>query len=394
MPIIPSETFGTSAGFAEYDKDQEVQARTQGIDAQTQHTQVLSRLGTAQAGAIEQKTLDEARMMQLMSGQGAPAPAGQEAPTTTESLLDRVEGISTKLMNAGYFKAGTDMATKASQMRAHDAQIRKNQTDERMKLLDHQEKATEQINSMVVGIDGPESFIAAKDAWKQSHPEDPIPPQFDHYDPALIDALKHGTKQGLAQLKSQREELRQQDLETSREERLKETRFRDMIAERRAADQERRTERLLKNGGTKVAAASAPPKSMVDQATMMIVKEFPDIKDPEAGFSVAADAKARMSANRGISAEEALQQAFTGAKTAGDFSTVTQPRFKIGGLELGSTSSTNYTGGGKTAETALSMPAAEGEKPPSASSFKAGRYYNTPRGVAKWTGKNFVTGGE
>ena len=387
MAIIPSEIYGTSAGFSQYDHDQAVQA-------QTQHTQVLSRLGTAQAAEVEQKTRDEARMMQIMSGEGAPAPAGQEVPNTTQSLLDRVEGISEKLMKAGYVKAGGDMAVKASTMRAHDAQIRREQMDERFKVMDRQEKAVTQLDGLLVGIDGPESFVAAKDAWRQAHPDDPIPTQFDHYDPRIIDALRHGTKEGMAQLKSQREELRQENLESAREERMKETRFRDMLAERRLQDSERRADAVSKTGGTKATAASSPPKEMINQANYMILEEFPDVKDARAGFAVAADAKARMTANKGISADEALQQAYTAAKADGDFAKIERPRFSVGGVEFGGTTSeTKYSGRGKTAETALSMPEGSGGKPPPASSFKAGRYYMTSRGVAKWTGKNFVGGG-
>ena len=386
MAIIPSGPYGTSAGFSQFDTDQHTQAATE-------HTNVMSRLGNAQAAEQEQKTRDEARMMQIMSGEGAPAPAGQEVPKTPQSLLDRVEGISEKLMRAGYAKAGGDMAAKASQMRAHDAQIRREQSQERFQTMDHQQKAIEQIDSMLVGIDGPESFIAAKDAWKQQHPEDPIPPQFDHYDPAIIDALKHGTKQGLALLKTQQEELKQHNIEADREERTKETRFRDLLAERRLADKERRDEAIVKNGGKKMATVSSPSKVMIDQANMMVLADFPDMKDTQAGFAVASDAKARMAANKGISAEEALQQAYTAAKADGDFAT-TKTSYTVGNFTVPgvSSSKTSFMGGGKTEETALSMPPAEGGKPPPASSLKAGRYYMTPRGVAKWTGKNFVAG--
>lgn len=376
MPLIPSGPFGTSAGFSEYDKDQQTQALTR-------HTDVMSQLGTAQIGEIQQKQADEARMLQVMSGVGAPPADGQQAPTTTQSLLDRVEGISARLMNAGFYKAGGDMATKASQMRAHDAQIRADQSREKFATMDHQEKAIGQLNSILVGIDGPESFVAAKDAWKQEHPDDPIPAQFDHYDPRIIDALRHGTKVGMEQLKAQREELRQQDLEASREERLKETRFRDLIAERRVADQERRTDRLLKEGGTKVPIATAPTKAMTDQANGMILEEFPNLKDTKAGFAVASDAKARMSTNGGISAEEALQQAYTAAKANGDFVTSTSEPTKIGGFEVpytGGSKTTSYVGGGKTPETALSDPG-DGKR-------RAGRYYTNAKGqVGKWTGK-------
>jgi hypothetical protein len=160
-----------------------------------------------------------------------------------------------------------------------------------------------------------------------------------------------------------------------------------------------RAKRVKEEG--KVPVIGAPNGMQIDAAQALLTETFPNLpKDTELGkrlvsaaaFDLASEAQALMKKNRGLSASEAMQQAFEQMKTGGMFEDIAEvPPTSIVGLDLpwtGKAGKTTYRRGGKK-DDGLTLPAGVTPTPlpPKGTALKAGTYYQTPKGTVLWDGK-------
>jgi hypothetical protein len=174
-------------------------------------------------------------------------------------------------------------------------------------------------------------------------------------------------------------EDRARDADREQGKKVAEAREKEQVRHNKAIEEERRREATTKAGKTKEKAAGAPSKQEADDAERLILNSYPGIKDNKdalatAGRVVAADAKRRMMQNPALSWDKAAYQAMHDRANS----------FK----DIGKT--TQFVGGGDSADEALPLPKAftEDRDP---SSLVKDKYYEFPNGrVGRWTGTGIV----
>lgn len=289
-----------------------------------------------------------------------------EPSAQRRSPAARLSDLANRAVTAGAW----DTAKKLSDMASSSAAAEKSSLDLSLKQLDYADRA-------LGGVVDQASFDAAvEDIEREIGPGSGL--RGTKYSPQGLEQIRRR----LVSSKTRAEiDLKKADLSAKKtNESL--ARTRQALAESRKRYVDERTKRLKKAGAKEV---TAPTKGEVEQAMLIMGREYPNMDAGEAGeaaFAIASRAKQLKRQNTALDVDAAIRQAFGEAVEAGEFSESSRQLF---GVNIPGTGKTDFVTEGKTAQDPLELP--EDRK------LIADRYYNTSRGVALWTGKEF-TGAE
>jgi hypothetical protein len=356
-------------------------------------------LSTAQALAMGANSPGDVGMLPGQAppqGQGGPPPAQQIAAQTMQQfakqgqLADYYDRAAQALAKAGLAQQSEAYAKTAAELRFKQQQVLTEGAQAEFRRREVLTANLSEINALASGVTDEASFNRAKMIWMSNHPGQPIPVQFQVYDPAMIEGVKKGTKEGLEKLKLEKEQAdaaanlaNKQSQDALRQERIKYLK----IQEEKANDA---ATKAGKAGSTNIAS---PQPADIAQAASRIKADHPDLPADEmrqAAFNVAAAAKALQ--KQGIDAGTALDQAY--AAEAGNFAPVAKASNWFDevkstiGMEANPGTRTGYKRGAQgpaaAASAPLPLPAPEDRKVGTTYTVPAGKYKGK-QGV--WTGQ-------
>lgn len=358
------------------------------------HTQALTRLATAEASGMEEKQKQDQVLRQLMSGQGAPktGPNGEAPVTDPATLIQQIEGRAQTLINAGFMKEGTELAGKASTMRQHASSITSNENRAATAKLEAKHKMLTEVNQLISGVTNEAQFEAAKATWMANHPESAPPATLRAYSPEMIQAVRNGTAEGLKRLDVEMRNQRLAQQEKAAKDMQESRKFQEGIAGARLKLARERESRIAKVAGAKGPQTGMPSRDLISAAEAQIAGDFPglkatiplgrDLMATQAAFDVASSAKAKMAANRALSASEALNQSYIEAKRSGAFKL--EAGTKLFGFEVQAPKSNYAPGAGASADKPITIPKDKSVAP------EVGKYYTNGTSVMQWTGKGWA----
>ncbi len=265
--------------------------------------------------------------------------------TKQEALT--ADNLETQMMDAAQLELDMGSPDKAALIMNRVAQIGQHKAatklsatrlDEAIRNKDIAKR--EDMYNIFSGIDGPEAHQQALMMIQGKYPDEPIPAELREYNPALIDHMKKVTKTGLERAKIQLSEDREGGVQSRHEETVAERRklaeWRETMRQRRQKYGEDRKDARVKVGGDKPLKVGDPNSTMIKAAEAMVRKDYPDLAGEitlgqdqvsSAAFDIASEAKALMSANRGISSQEAMSRVYKKLKDGGAFSSsVEEPK--------------------------------------------------------------------
>ncbi len=369
-----------------------------GIMARTDelHTEALTRLNDANAEQVrtstslaKRKAAQEDLMMQTLSAVTQKARA--DGTATPEGMLN---DAAVRLMDAGFYNAGGELATKAATIGLKRQQGETSAAVEKLRLLETTLKAHEDLGDFLANSTDQTSFDAAKMAYLASHPGATVPPPLQTYDPNVIDAFRYATKAGQAGLREEIELLKEDRRERMLDDRKEGRKFVADAAEARVRLRERlRANRAKSEGTTPVVGITHTNDVRAVQAELM--KRYPGLeadmqlgKDlvPSAAYDIASEMQGLITTNRGWNRAMAMEKAISNAEERGSFQTTpgTPPK-QIFGIDVPKTSTpakTTYSrkGSAKVAGgPVLPLPPKGQPVPPGT--------YQTKSGIVLWDGK-------
>lgn len=370
-----AELFGAPVGFRAALQDAQTIAQTQRLRQAAAADQVEAQAKLKAMQLAEQK-------MKLLQGVGAPVEGGAAPP----DIPSQMDAQARRLLAAGFVKEGSDLAAKSQTIRLNTAREDLSGARREDVMLGTKQKKLESLSAIFGSVQDESSFNNAKMLWMNTHPDEPLPPQLAIYNPETVSRLQQATNIGLQQIRLTRDEanmVQRDQFEAGRNARAEAAQ--KALSERAAMVQDRIDARA-KERGAKGKAVGAPNGTMISAAEALINQEFPGLpRDIIAGpnlaastaaYSVASEAKALQAANPGLSADEAINQAYLAAKQAGDF------KLEESAIPFFGKPKASFSRSGKSPTAALPLPPDR--------KLVAGKYYQTPVGIVLWDGKKAI----
>lgn len=375
---MPSEMFGSPIGERAAADELNTDANTFLMLGQLAGLPAKQRLTEAQAGAAELELSNERSMARLM--QQAAANDGHGVGKGG-SIGDTFEDLGRLAMKAGLTTKATEFSKTGAYLRAQES-------------LQQSRVAAQRVNELKAAGTRMDLFgrlltdVTDEDSWNRANLmyqlESGAPSMWAGlpYSPDLVQRLRTGAMSVKDQIAEQLRGEENASKERSRRALAAHRLQIEGIQKDRNRIMEEREKRISKGGSGK--AVTGPAKAEVDQAVRLVKGDFKDLPDSDylnAAYEVAAEAKSLRRQNPALDANTAIQQAYLKAKSRGDFKEIQEK-----GL-LRSTKRTQFVGGGRSPETALSIP---GDR----SQLVKGRYYTGTGGqIGRWTGDGFELAG-
>lgn len=277
--------------------------------AQQQLAQVQAAQGQFELGQAQ-------KMSWLMGGMGTPEGAVQQAV----DIPDMLDQVAQRFMGAGLPEKAGKLAADAAQIRERRANEKQNQA---LAMKQYNEGLIQAINlskDILFNVRSQSDLDRANALWV-ARTGTMSPLAGEPYSPETMQQFQD-------EMLSAQGKLTSQDREANRALREAEQASRDdmrksilALKEQTLEQRKREAEAREKAGGKDVGT---PTKEEIQQASRLVVAKYKSFKDEkdilnQAGFDIASEAKALRKANPGLSAGEALQQAFAKAEAAGDF---------------------------------------------------------------------------
>lgn len=373
------------------------------------HTDAMTRLGMANANAVEMSAKRDQQMFALLSAPGV----NSSEPSTPEQLITKIESNAKTLLGAGFAVQGDKMANTASTMRWNLAKIAHDKRLDARSELVQQYQALDKIYGLLSTVDSQESLDKAVQMHDATAPEDDrIPDEFKTYDPVKFAQLRYGTEEGRKTLKIKLQENRQEDLDQIRQDRLA---LAQANLERLTAQSEANSLRAAargKTGGPKAKEIGVPPPSLINAAQAMLEQEYgtslsPDMKQGKelisrGAFAIASRAKALMNpegGNQGLQPQEALNQAYEAERPNFQTTPGEEGPGVLGVYPFKKPGKTTYrVGGGATSASGGVKPGSPGSQtnplpaPSDPKQAKEGVWYNSSKfGVGQVRGGRFIS---
>lgn len=337
---------------------------------QIQETAALARYYNATARKSELELQSDEALAKMLHEAG---PGGQGQ--VTDDPATQMDTVASMAFKAGAVDKGMKYTQAAALIRQRESAAQTNYLRQRKLELDAQKGEADLVGRLLADVNDDASWQRAMQLYTyqtgRQSPYAGLP-----YSSGLRDALMKQSLSVKDRLSLEEKELMDSNQRDFRARRLAQHDQEERTREARLGVERDKEARLAKNGAGK--AATGPRKAEVDQAMVMIKRDYSGMSDEDtatAGYSVAAQAKELARRNPGLSMDEALQQAYNQAVVRGDFQNVP------GGVFRSSTS--KYIGGGKSPATAIAVP--QDQK-----AMVKGRWYRNSKGdVARWTGTVF-----
>jgi len=359
------------SGTRVYDQDQ-----LNNFIKQVQGQHLLSTIGLEQARArkLDADARSAAEIASIAKGRDVTAP-----------LSDQFSEMANLALNRGLVTQGTKLAEESAKLKSHEAQ------DSAATALAGKRAATAASEGLKVfasamnGVKSQEDFDNANAMYALTFGQ-PSPFSGATYSPDLVKRIGDMALTKKQQLDLQMKKAEDEDeartrasLRGYRAERLKILDRQEQERERHAKEMERiagvRAEKAGKGG--KEPAVGSPSAQTVKRAGVLIGKEFPDLPAnelAEARQTVAARAKALMTANRALDEDTALRQALR--EEHDSFKTIEEP-YRVLGVKVPGAKPDK-----KTSFDATALPSDR-------KALVKGRTYQTAKGLGRWTGEGF-----
>lgn len=393
------------------------------LDAAASRSLMNAQAGLANANAQEQefKNQQTAKMEELnqLASQRLKRVLGREPSDTLgdpaavaekmTSLAQPLEAIAGIYLQGGGVETGVDLLKSASEIRKRESDIETAETTDQQNKLENIVKGVDIFSRVMGSAKSPDEWELGKrelrrfrdngafdmdDETLNSILELPYDPDATAFlnDRAISAADK--ARMEMQAIDDARQDKANADTNTDRRIRIQMQRARD-------AETRRHHQVIEKASGSKGGAANAPTDVEIKQARGALVnsvykglntKDNPDVA--EAATYVANQAKALVKANKGLTMDQAVQQAIARGQLAGVFGRVeTDNVSTFLGREVDrepSKRDPKFTRTGKTPEAAMRPPInSAGKVDPS--KLQKGRYYTLADGsVGKFDGSGFV----
>lgn len=347
-----------------------------------------AQIRQANSAARENEVQTEGREFELEGAKkmsAAMAGMGQgEAPSGPASLADPVEQLARAAYQSGLGAKGADFAAKAALIRSREAALGNSQATAAKTQLETHAKALQHASRLYEGVSNQQDFDRANALYAYTFGA-PAPAAGAPYSPELVGKLR---SYGMTQLEAVRAKMLALDTASKDANRKSSADFREFrkgIIEEELDLKKAREDRLAKAGGKGVTSPTVTERKAAES---MIAQDFPDLGEEPgelalAAHSVASRARALRQGNKSLDADTALRQALAESKASGDF-TQTDAGYSLKNLIGLEDKKTKFDVTGKTPDTPLDVPMKG--KVPDLSTLKAGRHYNTPKGVMKFLG--------
>lgn len=327
-----------------------------------------------------------------------PAGAAQEATTwQNQPAAMAATGVDTvkKMENLAELAAQQGMGRKSLKILEQTSQIRQRQASEAsarstqaLNMLKFLREDAENLAQFFGGARDQEGLDRAN-ALYQFQTGKPSPLQNLPYDAGLIASVNQRALSAKERYQLAETEAHHRATETHQSGRRDQHDATRKIQEERLTLEREREARLKKQGEVAAEEKRRAGRRVEtrqedkDLAGQLLRKDFPTAStaDPDAyrnaRDTVASEATSILRRNPALSRSQAVAQAYTQARQAGDF------EFEEGHFGTKYGAKFKFTGGGRSAETALPMPS-------SAAEAKTGRYYLNAKGqIGRWDGKQF-----
>jgi len=334
-----------------------------------------ARLLHAQAGMAQMQLQEEQAFANALQ-QSSSTPTNKP----TDSPADQLMNLSSMAFKVGAVQKGMTLMKDASLMKYREVEAVGIRARAELSRLTAERDKTQFAATHAVDIRDDTTLAEFNNEYESRYGET-SPYRMYSYSPGLVDHIQNMALTYKDQLdvgiKSRTADINEfRAKETARQNRARD----NLYADRTKALRER--EARLGKGGDR--PAGTPTVGEVKAAGKLIQNEFPDIDltSPEGyniSHAIASRAKQLQSQNRALSADQALTQAYLERKAEGDFQ-----RTEPGAVSawFGAKGKTTVRSGDLPAR-ALPLPADK--------KLKSGKWYNTSRSPARWTGKEFTT---
>lgn len=371
-------------------------SQRQMMDAQARHMNELAtaseeeRAQTAEMEAIASRAISEIGSTRRKVS-FEPGSAAEEM----QSLAEPLEAIGDAFTRSGYAKQGTELLSKASEIRKRESDMEMDKSLDRGRKLENIMRGAT-IAAQTIGI------AQNEDEWRQGIKEVEAAGVIE---PELMEQLKQmpfhpdlpayfrarsitAYQQAELDLKANNYEMQEYDRQSRRADRDR----RYQLSVQAQKNLEAYRARLEKAAGKSAAGTNIPTENELKQARTVLKQDiFKDVDITDelnanelnmTAVSVATRAKQMVKDNKALTWDNALQQALIEAQAEGKL-TITDAKSGFLGTSWGAEpKKVDFDGSGRSVETAMPMPKKKSE-------MKKGRYYITSQGRAKWTGTEF-----
>jgi len=371
---------------------QQMERSAQLFPAQLQHQLGLGRLAMAEAQQKEAQVAADKLVAQRMQARMA---GGQQAGGKPPEMSEMAQGLAEDAMSfiaAGDPMRGNQLLTSASQLLSRSAQASKAKVEQARTQAIMQQKQVDDLARLTSGVRDEQSWRQALAWWQRTHEGEQVSPEFEAisrlpYSPQLMRLLQDGATSVKDKIAQQMKKL--ELAEREKHDRAMEGLQRARVdqGERRTRAYEERQKNLEKTGGK--ANKVNVPGYLISAANDAIKRRFPELElksdRSEMAHAVAAKAAQMQQDTPGLDINTALYRAVEEEgknitkETVGQ-STILGKKVPFTGQEQ-----TAYRGPGATAASPMKIPAN------GAAGLVSDRWYQTPKGVLYFDGKNFST---
>jgi len=381
-----------------------------GQEAYDNHRLAQEQTRVQQMAALaKQQELEDAQRQQALE-QGAASifanvAKGDSTPNAQdggdESISEKMRKAALYMFQGGADQRGLDFIKAANETAKQEQDITDSQVGNEKKRLESQLMTADLVYRQLGTARNQSEYEAAMDNLMNSpalSPEEKnhlrqLPDQFDpNVTKFLADQAISAKDAAQMQLKEQDQALRNKSINNTNVYR----------ANRLAIDQAKLKEKQRQNDLKQRTgkSAAAPSKNELTSVETAVTNQIfdgrtPGKDDPDyvaftsGSQAIASRAKAILASTQGIDWQTAVSRAILESQSSGDWQTGSSSSFFGLGPSEPDPSKTKFNDRGKTPDTALVAPLDEDGKVKT-SAFQVGRYYITPKGRLKWTGKGWT----
>jgi hypothetical protein len=366
----------------------EIAARIPDIQAQTQ-------LRQAQSQEALMKVKREQQMLQLMA-------QGPQTDGNGKTLSQQMLSRAADLFHAGFVNEAMKVYNGVSEAQARDDNATSNALRAQVTLINQKDKQLNDMQNFFAGATDAGSFNILKSMWETEHPDVPIPPQLQRYDPAVIQSLQMNTKTGVERARLMIARAREETDAAYKRARL------GQIASQEAAtngfrawqknfEEMKWRDRKAEGLRAPKVAGKADNKDLL-RAQDLVKQDFPDI-DPSipvgkdemvssAAYDIANEARALVTRNPAITVDQAMQQVYNRMKQNGQLRKEHKAGMTLFGKEFGGEEKSVYKPSSMEEPPQQQSSKAATPLPPKGQPLVDGQYYTLPSGkTVKWNAK-------
>lgn len=376
---MANDLFGGPIGTIAFNEDAQTRAQTQETLGRIAAQPTALRLLESKADLSELELQEEKRVAEILGrhASGAESSGALNVDGTPKSMSSIYGDLAKLAAGAGAPNKAADWAKLSGTLKSQEAAAARSQSLQELNALKAQKERLDLTSRLLQDVTDDESWNRAQLLYQVTTGEESMFAGLP-YSSDLVERIRDAGMTTNQQIDQRRKAVEGESRERSRESLRTYRSTVSEVARERLKQAEAREARLAKGGAGK--GVVSPPKAEVDQAIRLLKGDFKDLAQEDymnAAYEIASEARTLRQRNPALDSNTAITQAFVSAKSRGDFKDVVEK-----GLLFDKTKKA-FVGGGRTAETALSIPEDKGK-------LVKGRWYTGQGGkVGQWTGSGF-----